>query len=350
MESKRKRAWMTPSEISLFCQQVELLLQSGIPLHEGMRSLAENYQTTAYREALQELAEKVDQTGSLYEGMRESPLFPAYAREMVRLGERLGELENVCHGLAAYYEREDNIRKAVRNAVTYPLVLIAMMACVIAVLMVRVLPIFQQVLGEMGEVAQEGGNGLVSVGVGLGYGVLAVLGVLILLLLGLLVWYKLQRERAEVFVSRIFPPLRRLRAMLTAARFAGIMEMMLRSGFPLAESLELLDSVFPDAESRRKVAVCRDALAEGAPFPEAVEQAGIFDPLYSRMVRLGFAAGKTDAVMDKLSQVYETEMDDRIGHLVSLIDPTLVTVLSLIIGAILLAVMLPLASILTAIA
>lgn len=74
----------------------------------------------------------------------------------------------------------------------------------------------------MGEVAQEGGNGLVSVGVGLGYGVLAVLGVLILLLLGLLVWYKLQRERAEAFVSRIFPPLRRLRAWLTAARFAGI--------------------------------------------------------------------------------------------------------------------------------
>ena len=70
----------------------------------------------------------MDETGSLYEGMRESPLFPAYVREMVRLGERLGELENVCHGLATYYEREDNIRKAIRNAVTYPLVLIAMMA------------------------------------------------------------------------------------------------------------------------------------------------------------------------------------------------------------------------------
>lgn len=138
--------------------------------------------------------------------------------------------------------------------------------------------------------------------------------------------------------------------MLTAARFANIMEMMLRSGFPLAESMELLDSVFPDAESRRKIETCRNALATGTPFPEAVAQAGIFDPLYSKMVRLGFAAGKTDAVMDKLSQVYETEMDDRIGHLVSLIEPTLVTVLSLIIGAILLAVMLPLASILTTIA
>lgn len=349
MESKRKRAWMTPSEVSLFCQQVELLLQSGIPLHEGMRSLAENYQTTAYRDALNALAEKVDETGSLYEGMRESPLFPVYALEMVRLGERLGELENVCHGLAAYYEREDNIRKAVRNAVTYPLVLIAMMACVIAVLMIRVLPIFQQVLGEMGEVAREGG-GLVGLGMGLGYGVLVALGVLIVLLLGLLVWYRLQRERAEAFVGKIFPPVRRLRAMLTAARFANIMEMMLRSGFPLAESMELLGSVFPDEESRRKIAVCREALAEGAPFPDAVEKAGIFDPLYSKMVRLGFSAGKTDAVMGKLSQVYETEMDDRIGHLVSLIEPTLVTVLSLIIGAILLAVMLPLASILTAIA
>ena len=63
-----------------------------------MRSLADNYQSTPYREALTELAQKVDETGSLYEGMRESPLFPAYVREMVRLGERLGELENVCHG------------------------------------------------------------------------------------------------------------------------------------------------------------------------------------------------------------------------------------------------------------
>ena len=183
MKSKQKRAWMTPSEVSLFCQQVELLLQSGIPLYEGMRSLADNYQSTPYREALTELAQKVDETGSLYEGMRESPLFPAYVREMVRLGERLGELENVCHGLATYYEREDNIRKAIRNAVTYPLVLIAMMACVIAVLMTRVLPIFRQVLGEMGEVTREGGS-LASLGMGLGYGVLAVLGVLILCLLG----------------------------------------------------------------------------------------------------------------------------------------------------------------------
>ena len=89
-----------------------------------------------------------------------------------------------------------------------------------------------------------------------------------------------------------------------------------------------MDSVFPDAESRRKIETCRNALATGTPgpSPEAVAQAGIFDPLYSKMVRLGFAAGKTDAVMDKLSQVYETEMDDRIGHLVSLIEPTLVTV------------------------
>ena len=76
----------------------------------------------------------------------------------------------------------------------------------------------------------------------------------------------------------------------------------------------------------------------------------ILQRLGMETMALGFAAGKTDAVMDKLSQVYETEMDDRIGHLVSLIEPTLVTVLSLIIGAILLAVMLPLASILTTIA
>ena len=88
MESKRAR--MTPSEVSLFCQQVELLLQAGIPLYEGMRSLAENYQDTPYHAELTALADKVDETGSLYEGMKDSPMIPLYAREMIRLGEKTG--------------------------------------------------------------------------------------------------------------------------------------------------------------------------------------------------------------------------------------------------------------------
>ena len=175
------------------------------------------------------------------------------------------------------------------------------------------------------------------------------LGVLFLLLLALLIWYRADREKAERLIGRMFPMIRRLWAMMTASRFASIMEMMLRSGFPLEESMELLDSVFTDEDSRQKIKACRDAIGEGVSFPEAVEKAGIFDPLYGRMIRLGFAAGKTDAVMDKLSEVYEADMDERIGHLISLIEPTLVTVLSLIIGAILLAVMLPMVSILTTI-
>ena len=175
------------------------------------------------------------------------------------------------------------------------------------------------------------------------------LGVLFLLLLALLIWYRADREKAERLIGRMFPMIRRLRAMMTASRFASIMEMMLRSGFPLEESMELLDSVFTDEDSRQKIKACRDAIGEGVSIPEAVEKAGIFDPLYGRMIRLGFAAGKTDAVMDKLSEVYEADMDERIGHLISLIEPTLVTVLSLIIGAILLAVMLPMVSILTTI-
>lgn len=348
MESKRAK--MTPSEVSLFCQQVELLLQAGIPLYEGMRSLAENYQDTPYHVELTVLADKVDETGSLYEGMKDSPMIPLYAREMIRLGEKTGELEQVCHGLSGYYAREENIRKAVRNAVTYPLVLMVMMACVIAVLMLRVLPVFHQVLGELGEVAQTQNSTLVNLGMGLGYGVLIMLGAAMVFVLALLIWYRADRAKAERFIGRMFPPIRRLCAMMTASRFAGIMEMMLRSGFPLEESMELLDSVFTDEDSHGKIDVCRKALDEGVPFPEAVEQANIFDPLYGRMIRLGFAAGKTDTVMDKLSEVYEADMDERIGHLVSLIEPTLVTVLSLIIGAILLAVMLPMVSILTTIA
>ena len=120
--------------------------------------------------------------------------------------------------------------------------------------------------------------------------------------------------------------------------------MMLKSGFPLNESLQLVSGVVNNRQVAEKVETVRQRMEKGESFPDAVERMGIFEPLHCRMIRVGAQAGQTDVVMSRLAALYEDEVDDSITRAVSMIEPSLVALMSVIIGAILLSVMLPLLS------
>ena len=108
-------------------------------------------------------------------------------------------------------------------------------------------------------------------------------------------------------------------------------------------------SFLSNKQLRKRVADCRNKMDEGVAFPNAVGETGIFEPLHCRMISVGFRAGQTDRVMSKLAALYDEEVNTQIGHLVSIIEPSLVALMSIIIGAILMSVMLPLLSIMSSI-
>ena len=113
--------------------------------------------------------------------------------------------------------------------------------------------------------------------------------------------------------------------------------------------MELIENLFTNKRLRERVSQCRQKMDEGVAFPEAVGDTGIFEPLHCRMISVGFRAGQTDRVMSKLAALYDEEVNTQIGHLVSIIEPSLVALMSIIIGAILMSVMLPLLSIMSSI-
>jgi type IV pilus assembly protein PilC len=175
--------------------------------------------------------------------------------------------------------------------------------------------------------------------------VLTAAAVLIAAVLITLLVIRLDRTgKARAAVLKWIPALRRTGDKVSASRFAAVMAMMLKSGYPLDESLKLVSGVIADADVARRVQTCREKMASGLSFADAVEQLHIFQPLHQRMIRVGAAAGQVDSVMKKLAEIYEDEADDAITHAVSIIEPTLVALMSVVIGAILLAVMLPLLS------
>lgn len=350
-QTNAKGKYLAPDEIAMFCEQVALILKSGIPLYDGIEALCETYRDTQYAQTFDNLNKVVKESGTLFSAVEQAGIFPPYMVEMIHIGETAGKLDDVMDGLAEHYQREDKVRASIKNAVLYPVVMVMMMAVVIAVLVSKVMPIFNQVFRSLGSEMDTTMTTIMNFGVTVGYAVLVLVAVLLVVLLIGFILYKTGHGRGVTrLINRLFPPIRRVMEKTSSGRFASVLSMMMTAGFPIGEALDLTPKVLTDERTLEKVNQCARAINEnGVELPKAIAQAELFEPIYNKMIQVGFYAGQMDRVMKKIADIYDDEIDDGIRHLVGLIEPSLVAVLAIVIGGILLAVMLPLASIMSSI-
>ena len=347
MAGKGKRR-LNSAELSSFCSQVALILSAGLPLYDGMETLAETTKGSEYADLYESASKGVTETGSLYQALKQDDRWPTYLVEMTGIGEQTGQLEKVMNGLSDYYAREDRIRSSVVGAITYPLVLGVMLVLIIAIMLWKVLPVFQRVLNSMGAEMSASGSALMNLGSTIGWVVLAIVAVVVLAVVVCAMLMKTSaKDKVLALVRRLFPPVRSLSMKLASSRVASVLSMMLHSGFPTGEAFRLLPSVLSDGEAADKVQGIRKDLDNGAAFADAISNSKLFDGLHDRMIRMGVAAGREDQVMAKIADLYEEQVEDGIARLVSIIEPTLIALLAVVIGAVLLSVMLPMAGILS---
>lgn len=341
---------LSSEELSGFCAQVAMMLSSGLALYDGMEALVQTRKGSVHADLYEKLNRALLETGTLHEALKSDERWPKYLVEMAGIGERTGRLEEVMNGLSEYYGREGRIRRAVMSAVTYPMVLGVMMVLILLIMIVKVLPVFRHVLGNLGVEMTDSGNMLMKLGVNIGW---IVLGVVCLLVIAALVCCLLlrtaKREKVLAALRGAFPPIRNISLRLASSRVASVLSMMLSGGFPLDEALEMTPMVLSDDVAREQVKLAREKVAAGESFADALSSTGLFDELYSSMIRMGCTVGCVDAVMDRIAREYETRVEDGISNLVSIIEPTLVAALSIVIGAVLLSVMLPMAGIISSI-
>ena len=345
-----KKRTMTSEELSSFCDQIALMLSSGMTLRDGVEMLAEDEaKEKAVNHPYSDLLPAVEETGSLYAALKEKEeAWPQYMVEMVGIGEETGRLEDIMVSLSGYYQREGRIRSAAVSAVTYPIVLGGMLMVIIAILLWRVLPVFRRVLESLG-VAAGGGSALMRFGTAAGWIVLVLIGA-VGIAAGVCLILLRTKHRAKVlsFLRNLFPPLRRVTEKLSSARVAGILGLMLSSGFPMENALEMAPAALTDEEAVAKVKLIREHMMQDETFSEAVAQSGLFADFHNRMLKVGAVSGHEPQVMTKIAEIYEEQVEDDLGRLISIIEPTLVALLCVVIGAILLSVMLPMAGVLSA--
>ena len=249
----KKKRIMSSEELSSFCDQIALMLSSGMTLRDGIEMLAEdemkekNLKVRPYTN----LYKVVDETGSLYIAMKENEEdWPSYMIEMVDIGEQTGRLEDIMISLSKYYQREGRIRSAAVSAITYPLVLGVMLVVIIAILLWRVLPVFRRVLESIGVGGSGSSSFLMQVGTYAGWAVLILIGLVIIAAIVIIILLKSKaRNKTLKFLKNLFPPVRKLTEKLSASRVAGILGLMMTSGFPMENALEMAPAALADEES-----------------------------------------------------------------------------------------------------
>ena len=328
----RKERHFSAEYISFLCSEIRLIVKSGIPLEEAFSIMAEEESDRETSQILSEIAKRIGEGDSLQDVFAGSGKFPAHMIDMIEMGYSTGYLEEVFAQLAKYYDREARLRDSIRNAVMYPAVLLVMMLFVIFILIIKVLPVFKSVFDQLGGsmsglAAAFAGQHIIAAA--------AVIAVVIAACAALTV--KRHREgRITVFMTD------RLHHMEGSARFAAAMSMAVSSGLSIDEAVEMAVKMDFDKDTKAAILKIKESMDEGTEFADAMKESGLFSNIYNRMIGLGARSGSMDRVLEEVSERMDRAVSDELDSLVGKIEPTMVIILSVITGAILLSVMLPL--------
>ena len=332
-------------ELFQFCEQFSIILRSGMSAIEGLAILNDDSQTERGKEILTFLYKDMEESGSLAHAMEQSGAFPASAAAYVRTGEETGCLDEV---MSAFYAKEIQITDQIQSAVAYPLVMLGMMTAVIVILLVKVLPVFRQVFRQLGLEMSGISGALLGIGETLSRYSTAFL-VLLAAMIGFILFLVLHPKGQELIRKIVcrFPGMKEIPVNLDYSRLCQCISLGIRSGLSPELCVELAGAVVTQTEIREKLASIQKQLAEGYGFTEAITESGLFKAMELRLISLGFQAGASDEVMEKLAEQYEEKSTDSVSHIVSILEPTIVIVLSILVGLVLLSVMMPLLGLLS---
>lgn len=328
--------------ISSFCLELNLVLQAGIPLSEGIAMLGEDEPGREIRDMLDGMYSKMSEGEELNSAMRKAGVFPKYMVDMVELGERTGKLDTVLKALSEYYDRQEQMSRSIKNAIIYPAILLVMMLFVVLILITQVLPIFNDVFNQLGSTMSGAAAAMMSLGEGIRNNWIIILCVIAVITAALFI--AARRGRGNGFALS-----RGISNAVASARFASAMSMTLQSGMDVDQSLDMAERLSSGPEIDDKIRLVRERMAAGESFSDAIGASGIFSSIYCRMIAVGFRTGAVDTVMDEIARRSDMEAQNDIESLIGKVEPTLVIIMSVIVGLILLSVMLPLMGVMSSI-
>lgn len=348
----KKLRQLTPDEVSYFCYQTAVIVDSGVPLFDGLTVMAAEIREKSSPEAaalLQSITDSLSMEKPFYAALEDTGAFPDFCIMTVRAGELSGRLDEALRQLSEHYEREARLAEKLRAAVVSPLVMLAVTAVVIAALTLKVLPMFAEIFSDFDPEIYSVIGRSVQISSAAGMVMLIICGVIFL---GAAVFFILGKICGKSFAARFaakFPLTKEISRIIGSARFAGAVSMMISSGISPAEALENVKGISSDSRVNEKISQCASLVLNDVPFSDALERTGLLPVFYSQTLRISYASGSFEAAWQKISSRLSEEAEARVNAVIDSAEPALTVLLTAAAGVLMLTVLIPMINIMSSI-
>ena len=338
--SSRRRLGLV--HLSRIARHMSIMMTAGVGLSPALHTLTEQAESTLEREVLGAARVNVDAGMPLARSLADTGAFPQLFLHMVEAGEASGRLDEVLVRLAAYFDRDYDLRQRIKGAMTYPAVIAVFAVIVVIILLATVVPSFAGVLEESGVDLPGLTKALISIGRFIKTRWYVLIGALVLVVLGARYYVGTDegRYRWDSAVLKI-PVIGSFAMKVIVVRFSETLSSLVGAGVPILQSLEIVERVVGNQVVALGLRGVRAGVREGAGIAAPLADARVFPPVVAQMVAIGEESGAVDQVLLKLAEFYEKEVDRGIKSLTSIIEPILIAVVGLSVGLIVAAVMLP---------
>ncbi len=332
-------------EKAQFLKQIGMILDSGLSLADGLEAIASQVEDKEYKNVLNKAKDNLKNGDTFSSALEKTNAFDSYMVSMLRIGEDSGYLDKVVKQLSSYYYRMHDTRNRIKDALSYPTILVVMMLVVVIVLINNVLPLFKMVLANMGMEVSSLALLMLEIGKNLALIALAIIIVLFIVFVWTLISLR-GKEYSYITLLQKFFMTKKFANELAVVQFAYGLSLLLSSGISQVDALKKSSELCNDKELKKRIDVLIDDINSNKSMSDCIIDSHIFKNIYNRMLVIGLKSGHFEETMNEVALAYESDIDENINKMLDVIEPSLVIILSIIVGIILFSVMLPLGSVL----
>src|SRR5580692_1707641 len=340
-------AGVSAKELAIFTRQFSVMIDAGLPLVQCLEILASQQENKTFQKVLVGTRSAVEGGSNLSTAMKQYPkVFDALYSNMVEAGETGGILDTILQRLSTYIEKNVKLQRAVKSALVYPIGVLTVAAGVIILLLWKVVPVFATLFAGLGVDLPLP----TKIVIGLSNFVGSIFGLLIVVavvggIIGLKVWYGTKQGRMAIdTVILKLPVLGLVMRKIAVARFTRTLGTLIASGVPILEGLDITAKTSGNAVIEKALTQVRKSLEEGKSLTEPLKESEVFPGMVTQMIAVGEQTGAMDAMLQKIADFYEEEVDAAVKDLLTAIEPIMIVFLGVVVGGVVISMYLPLFS------
>jgi len=334
------------TDVVVFARLFATMINAGLPIIQCLELLGEEEQNKTFAKIIKGLKEDIEGGSSLSEALTKYPdIFDDLFVNLVAAGEAGGILDVILNRLSAYMEKALELKRKVKSAMTYPMTVLVVAFAVVILLLYKVVPVFEEMFASMGSALPGPTQILVDMSRFVQNNILYILGIIVLFVFAFKRYHKTERGRLQIDRTVLkLPVFGLLLKKVAVAKFSRTLSTMMSSGVPILDGLEIVSKTAGNKIVENALMDTRKSISEGKTIAEPLSEAGIFPSMVVSMIAVGENTGALDAMLEKIADFYDSEVDVAVGALTALLEPIMMVFLGGVVGGMIVALYLPIFS------